>query len=105
VTTTTAPVFIEEALARSDGKVTNARRKPWWQMARTPRQGLVLGICCILLGLGFLSPGLVAGLSLWVAASVLYMTMGAAQLVSATALFRYKRSHPQPISARKTHES
>lgn len=91
------PVFIEQAFARSAGASSQRRGNPWWQMARTARQGFVLAGCYLLFGLAYLSLGLVTGLTSWNAATIIFAGLGAAQLASATALFRRERSARQPI--------
>jgi hypothetical protein len=102
---TATPVFIEEAFARSAGASAQRHGNPWWQMARTSRQGLFLGGCYIFFGLAYLSLGLVTGLPSWDVATVIFAGLGAAQLASAAALYRRERSARKAILAPKTPES
>lgn len=92
---TATPVFIEEAFARDAGETTQRHRNPWWQTARTPLQGFILGGCYILLGLAYLSLALVAGLPSWEAATIMFVGLGAVQIVSAAVLYRHQHSPPE----------
>jgi len=101
---TATPVFIEEALARDAGETTQRNRNPWWQMARTPRQGFILGGCYILLGLAFLSLALVAGLPSWETATIIFVGLGTTQIASAAVLYRHEHSPPQTAGPPKAPE-
>jgi hypothetical protein len=99
------PVFIEAAFARRAGASSQGPRNAWWQTARTPRQGFILGGCYFLLGLAFLSLGLITGLRSWDVATLIYAALCAAQLASAVALYRHEHSAPQASGESKPPES
>jgi hypothetical protein len=101
---TATPVFIEEAFARDAGEATQRYRNPWWQTARTPRQGFILGGCYILLGLAYLSLALVTGLPSWEAAMIIFVGLGTVQIASAAVLYRHEHSPPQTAGPPKAPE-
>jgi hypothetical protein len=83
--------FFDKVLRDSDSAARRSARKPWWQTARTARQGFMAAALFGLLGLAALLASFFAWSQLWIGA-LIWLPLAAVHLASAIALRRRERS-------------
>jgi hypothetical protein len=95
--------FFEQVLREDPGPAGQKRRKrPWWQLTKTARQGFIAGPCWLAFGLAFLLAGAAAGYGGW-PVGFFYLAGGACYLASAVALRRRERAGEPPGPAAGRH--
>lgn len=83
--------FFGKVLRDPDSAVRRSARKPWWQMAKTARQGFIAAASLALLGVAALLASIFVSSHLWVG-TLIWLPLAAFHLASAIALRRRERS-------------
>ena len=81
-----------------------ANRRPWWQNAKTARQGFWMGVVLVVVGLAWIALTLSRAIAWSPVGGVVPLVMGASYLISAAVLHRRLRpsagsdGQPEPSS-------
>jgi hypothetical protein len=87
--------FFDKVLRDAGSAERKSARKPWWQTAKTSRQGFMLAATWAVLGLAALLIVVVGGGHIWVLAAG-YLILAGVNLVTAVALRRREQSGANP---------
>lgn len=83
--------FFDKVLRDPGSAMRKPAKKPWWQTAKTARQGFMMAAMLGLLGLAALLASIFAWAHLWIAA-VIWLPLAGIHLISALALRRQERA-------------
>jgi hypothetical protein len=83
--------FFDEVLRDDPDSIGRKPKKPWWQAAKTARQGFMMASLYAVLGLAALVAAVAGRAHTWVFA-VVWLTFAGVYLVNAVALRRRERS-------------